>query len=36
MGKQKKFYRTKSAAQKKRRKGERVVSYMGGYQLSKR
>ncbi len=35
MGKDKKFFRKKSSAQRARRKGERVVSYKGGYQLSK-
>ena len=35
MGKYKKFYKKKSTAKKARRKGERVVKYMGGYQLKK-
>lgn len=36
MGADKKFFKKKSTAQAARRKGEKVVSYKGGYQLSKR
>ncbi len=36
MGQGQKFFKTKGAAKQKRRKGERVVSYEGGFQLRKR
>ncbi len=35
MGLDKKFFKNKSGAQRARRKGEKVVPYKGGYQLSK-
>lgn len=35
MGVDKKFFKQKSGAQRARRKGERVVAYKGGYQLSR-
>ncbi len=35
MGLDKKFFKKKSSAQKARRRGERVVRYKGGFQLSK-
>ena len=36
MPQNKKFFRKKSTAKKARRKGEMIVSYMGGFQLKKR
>lgn len=36
MGAGQRFFRSKGAAAAKRRKGERVVPYKGGFQLRKR